>query len=414
MSELSTTTDVAIIGAGPAGALAAKWLVDRGVRVEVIEARYFPRFSIGESLLPQSMHYLEEAGLLHVLEEGGYQHKNGARFDQDGTSVDIDFRDKFTDGYGTTCQVERADFDHRLIKAAEQAGAVVHFGARISDFTAHTQTPCLTITPDEGPVRHLTARFVIDASGFGRVLARHEGLMRAPGLSERTAVFAHIEDHISDPGYDREKILLGAHASEAERWFWLIPFANGRASLGFVERAHRLTSLGDTPEAQHQALWKSFPYLTELLKDARLVREPATLGGYSADVERLHGPGYVLVGNAGEFLDPIFSSGVTIALRSARDAAALVYRSLQGDNVDWHLEFELPLRQGISVFRAFVDAWYDGSLATIIFHPDPPAYLKRMISAVLAGYAWDTTNPFVAAPRKHLASLAALCKKETA
>ncbi|MCM2973056.1 NAD(P)/FAD-dependent oxidoreductase [Larsenimonas suaedae] len=413
-STASDSTDIAIIGAGPAGAIAAKCLCDRGFRVRVIEAAQFPRFTIGESLLPQCMEDLAAAGLLDTVNDGGYQRKNGARFSQDEHVVDIDFRDKFSDGPGETFQVERAEFDHRLIQAAIEAGAEVRFGARVNGFTPDANAPSLDITPDDGAPYRLDARFVIDASGPGRVLARLCGLSRDPALSPRTAVFAHLHDNITAPGYDREKILLGAHHSAAERWFWLIPFSNGRASLGFVEPSDRLPQLGDSAEDRYRALWASFPELKRLLEHAELLRTPGEIQGYSANVTALTGPGYAIAGNAGEFLDPIFSSGVTIALRSGRRAAELAARELNGEAVDWRTEYEQPLRHGIDVFRAFVEAWYDGTLQTIIFHPNPPVYLKRMISAVLAGYAWDTANPFVANPRKHLGTLLDLCRKESA
>ena len=138
-----------------------------------------------------------------------------------------------------------------------------------------------------------------------------------------------------------------------------------------------------------------------------------SLGGYSADVSRLHGPGYALLGNAGEFLDPVFSSGVTIALDSALRAAPLVADQLDGDAVDWAQDFEAPLRRGVATFREFVDAWYDGRLPRVIFHPDQQPRVRQMIASVLAGYAWDIDNPFVAASRRRLTSLAERCELDS-
>ncbi|GHB16140.1 NAD(P)/FAD-dependent oxidoreductase [Salinicola rhizosphaerae] len=420
--------DVIVIGAGPSGATAAARLAAEGHDVLVIERAHFPRFSIGESLLPQCMQHLEEAGLLETVLAADYQPKNGAAFTRGGVETAIDFREKFTPGWGTTFQVERADFDQRLIDAARQKGAEVMFGAQVTAFHADSQRPAVELRTEDGESHRLGARFVLDASGYGRVLARLEGLERDPRQDSRCALFTHVQTAFSAPDHDREKILIGVHADDPGIWYWLIPFRDGRASVGVVGDAARLDALaadagpmageedrqGDDDSARLEQRWRALiatePRFRELLQGADLLRPVAELRGYSADVTRLTGPGYALLGNAGEFLDPVFSSGVTIALRSASLAVPLVERTLDGTEVDWANEFETPLREGIDTFRAFVDAWYDASLQTIIFHEDAPAELKARISAVLAGYAWDRSNPFVKAPRKHLDTLAALCR----
>lgn len=136
------------------------------------------------------------------------------------------------------------------------------------------------------------------------------------------------------------------------------------------------------------------------------------IGGYAANVEKLHGPGYALLGNAGEFLDPVFSSGVTIALRSADLAVRALLRQLAGETVDWQSVYDVPLRRGIDTFRAFIERWYTGELQDIIFHPQQAPRIRRMISAILAGYAWDETNPFVADPVRRLNTLHEVCRLE--
>jgi len=133
------------------------------------------------------------------------------------------------------------------------------------------------------------------------------------------------------------------------------------------------------------------------------------IGGYAANVEHLHGPGYALLGNAGEFLDPVFSSGVTIALRSAHLAVQTLERQLNGEQVDWQAEYDIPLRKGINTFRAFVERWYTGALQDIIFYPRQTTMIRRMISAILAGYAWDESNPYVADPVRRLDALHEIC-----
>ncbi|MCE8034129.1 NAD(P)/FAD-dependent oxidoreductase [Billgrantia tianxiuensis] len=406
------TTDVAIIGAGPSGAAAAAWLARRGLHVRVIERSRFPRFSIGESLLPQCMVHLEACGLLEAARAGDFQPKNGAAFTWRGQDTAIDFRDKFSPGPGTTWQVERADFDQRLIEGARQAGAEVEFDTSVEAFVADADHPSLTLVGPSGERRSLRSRFVLDASGYGRVLARLTGLARPSTLESRCALFTHIEDHIVCPRHDREKILIGLHPDHPGIWYWLIPFRNGRASVGVVGDRATLEATGIDDSERLWHFIHAEPRLAELLANAETTRDVGRLEGYSADVQQLHGPGFALLGNAGEFLDPVFSSGVTIALDSALRAAPLVERQLAGEKIDWETQFEQPLRRGVATFREFVDAWYDGRLPRIIFNAQQTPRIRAMISSVLAGYAWDENNPFVAASRRRLNSLAEACSDE--
>lgn len=405
-------TDVAIIGAGPSGAAAAAWLARSGLRVQVIERSLFPRFSIGESLLPQCMVHLETCGLLDAALAGGFQVKNGAAFTWRGKTTAIDFRDKFSDGPGTTWQVPRDDFDQRLIEGAREAGAQVQFETLVEDFTADAERPSLTLRTKDGQRRILRARFILDASGYGRVLSRLANLSKASTLESRCALFMHIEDRIDHPGHDREKILIGVHPVHPGVWYWLIPFSDGRCSVGVVGDRDTLQAAGEDDTSRLWNFLNEEPTLAELLQNATQVRDTNRLEGYSADVERLHGPGFALLGNAGEFLDPVFSSGVTVALDSAMRAAPLVKRQLAGETIDWDLKFEQPLRRGVATFREFVEAWYDGRLPKIIFNEQQSPRIRSMISSVLAGYAWDQSNPFVSASRRRLNSLAEACSSE--
>ena len=147
------------------------------------------------------------------------------------------------------------------------------------------------------------------------------------------------------------------------------------------------------------------PQSMEYLGEAGML--PAV--GYRANVKLLWGHGFALLGNAGDFLDRIFSSGVTRAFESASLAAAALDRQFGGETVDWQAEFAAPLKRGVDTFRAFVESWYRGGFQQIIFHADPPPLVGRMISAVLAGYAWDTTNPYVREAARPLAALEQLC-----
>lgn len=407
-SSTRTAVDVVIIGAGPAGAVAAALLRKAGRSVLVLERQHFPRFSIGESLLPQSMAYLEEAGMLQAVVEAGFQYKNGARFIYRDQASAFDFRDKHSPGWGTTYQVERAAFDDILIRCAAQQGADVRFGHTVRAVQTGT-TPLVNVVDEADHAYQIEARFVFDASGFGRVLPRLLNLETPTRMPTRAAIFTHVQDGIPVGATDRNKIAVVTHPERRDVWFWMIPLAGGRSSVGCVAEASFL----DVPDAERdatlRALIRQEPTLNRLIGDAPFLMPVRHIGGYAANVERLHGPGYALLGNAGEFLDPVFSSGVTIALRSAHLAVQTLNRQLDGEQVDWSADYDVPLRKGIDTFRAFVERWYTGELQDIIFYPDQTPSIRRMISAVLAGYAWDESNPYVADPVRRLNALHEVC-----
>jgi flavin-dependent dehydrogenase len=406
---MNTAVDVAIIGAGPSGAVAAALLRKAGRSVLVLERQHFPRFSIGESLLPQSMAYLEEAGMLQAVVEAGFQYKNGAHFVYRDQVSAYDFRDKHSIGWGSTYQVERAAFDDLLIRCAAEQGADVRFGHTVNAMTTG-DAPVLDVADEAGTPYEVHARFVLDASGFGRVLPRLLKLEAPTRMPTRAAIFTHVRDGIPVDAHDRDKITIAVHPEHRDVWYWMIPLANGRSSVGCVAEAAYL----DVPESEREgklrALIQSEPTLNRLIGQAPFLMPVRHIGGYAANVERLHGEGFALLGNAGEFLDPVFSSGVTIALRSAHLAVKALERQLNGESVDWSSEYDSPLRKGIDTFRAFVERWYTGELQDIIFFRDQTPLIRRMISAVLAGYAWDETNPYVADPVRRLNALHEVCK----
>jgi flavin-dependent dehydrogenase len=398
--------DVAVIGAGPAGSVAAAYLATRGYSVEVVERAHFPRFSIGESLLPQSMEFLEEAGLLGCVRAANFQHKNGAVFRRGFEEQSLDFGDKTTAGWSTTFQVRRDLFDQTLAQAAAKKGARITFGEEVIRFTPGEDGVKMLVRDESGAAREIAARFALDASGFGRVLARLLVLDRPADFPVRKAVFCHVRDNIADETFDRDKILISVHPENSSIWYWLIPLADGLSSIGAVGPEADLAAAGADSQAQLFNLIGEVDRMKGLLSQAEQIRPAGTIAGYACSVEKLFGPGFAMLGNAAEFLDPVFSSGVTIALKSAILAGRLLDRKFQGEVVDWMTEFEKPLKIGIETFRAYVEGWYDASFQNVIFsQPKQPTDVKRKIVSVLAGYAWDTDNPFVRDPKRYLAAV---------
>ena len=415
-------TDVVIIGAGPSGSSAAALLRQKGYAVTIIEKQYFPRFSIGESLLPQCMVFLEEAGLLDTVREHvesrGFQFKNGAAFLCGQKRSHYNFTEKFTDGPGTTWQVRRADFDHLLAQQAQQYGADVRFGHEVIAVDVASEQPILTVLDEIQQQYQIQAKFLLDASGFGRILPKFLDLESPSNFPVRRAIFTHIEDGIGDRAdFDREKILITIHEKDHRAWYWLIPFADGRASFGvvaeqdFFDHYQSEDIEQNEPEPLLKRILADDPALSQVLEQAKFDTPVRTLVGYSANVKHLAGRNYALLGNAGEFLDPVFSSGVTIALKSSSLAVPLLDRVLQGEQVDWMQEYEVPLRKGIQVFRAYVESWYEGEFQDVVFSSNQNESIRRMISSLLAGYAWDEQNPIHKNAKRRLNTLAEYCRE---
>jgi flavin-dependent dehydrogenase len=402
---------IVVVGAGPAGAIAAALLKRQGHDVLIIERQQFPRFSIGESLLSHCLDFVEEAGMLDAVKAAGFQLKNGAAFACGEHYSAFDFGETFSNGKPTTFQVQRAHFDKLLADEAARQGVEIRYQQTITAADFAGEQPVLDVQRADGTAYRVQAGFVLDASGYGRVLPRLLDLEAPSNFPLRQAVFTHVEDRIDDQGFDREKILVTVHPTMRDVWFWSIPFSDGRCSVGVVASAERFKDKPADLDACLRAFIDETPSLSRVLQNAVWDTPARTIGGYAANVKTLHGKGFALLGNAAEFLDPVFSSGVTIAMRSASMAAGVLHRQLQGEAVDWENEFAVPLKRGVDTFRAYVEGWYEGGFQDVIFYPDSTDDIRRMICSILAGYAWDERNPFVAEPKRRLRMLAEICAR---
>lgn len=397
--------DIVVIGAGPAGAISAAKLKEAGFTVLVLEKAEFPRFVIGESLLPKCMNYLEELDLLSAIEAENFQVKTGATFFHNDDSCDFLFAEKYTDGWDYTYQVKRADFDLALINAVAAKGIKVEFNATVTDVVAEKIKQVITYTDVDGNKNIVQSRFLIDSSGYGRVLPRLFGLDKQVATKNRGAIFTHVTDTNKS---EKASNNIFVHAfKENTAWVWSIPFSDNTCSVGVVGDVKFIKSCTEDNSAKFKDIIHNFPFLTERFGDTEFLIEPKNIINYSKSVTQLHGDGYVLCGNATEFLDPIFSSGVTLAMSSGYLSAELAIKQLNGENIDWDKEYSEVLNAGIDVFRSYVNAWYSGDLHTIFFAREINPVHKRQICSVLAGYVWDDTNPFI---KKHKTVLQTLAK----
>lgn len=402
-----TTCDVLVIGAGPAGSVSAALLHKAGYKVRVVEKETFPRFVIGESLLPRCMEVLEACDLIDAVKAQGFQQKNGAKFMRDGQIADYNFSDQHTKGWTWTWQVPRADFDTALIKAVAARGVQVDFNTTVTAIDFHDdESSTTTVKDSNGELETIDANYIVDASGYGRVIPRLFNLDEPSSLTPRKAVFAHMEDPDRLQHDEPNRITIINYSPGT--WTWVIPFSTGITSVGFVGSHEYFNNLSTDNSQIHKQMIDEHPYLSKRFGKSKRIFEPRHLEGWSSKTKSFFGKGYVLTGNVTEFLDPIFSSGVMFATVSSHLATTLLIKKLKGGQVDWEKEYMGELQSGINTFKAFVTTWYDGTLETIFYSKQQDPVMKRQVCSVLAGYVWDKTNPFVADPENSLRKLAKL------
>ncbi|MGO3812879.1 NAD(P)/FAD-dependent oxidoreductase [Mesonia sp.] len=388
--------DVAIIGAGPSGTVSASYLQQQGIEVKVIEKSKFPRYSIGESLIPRCMDNFEEAGLLDCLKAQNYQVKTGARFIKDGLASDFDFSKKFGEGWDWTWQVPRDHFDQVLAQECIRKGVDIEFESQVTDVRFTEENATLFIEDKEKETYQLEAKYVIDSSGFARVLARILDLEAAPRIPQHSSIFTQVKDVRRPNGSEGEAITFDI--IEQEVWFWYIPFSNGNTSIGFVATTEWFDQFkGTTTEQFTQMLSFTKKYYPQF-KELPFLFEPIQVKNIAKNVTKLYGNRFVLTGNSAEFLDPVFSSGVSFATESGLLAAKLIIKELAEKEVDWQKAYVDHMQEGVKVFSTYVKEWYNGNLQKIIMHQEHNLEIKEQVCAVLAGYVWNQENPFV---KKH-------------
>jgi flavin-dependent dehydrogenase len=385
--------DVLVIGAGPAGTIAASIIKQAGYDVTIVEKMKFPRFVIGESLLPRCMEALEEAGFLEAVKARGFQQKFGAKFVKDGVICDYLFEDQFTKGWTWTWQVQRADFDQTLANCCVEKGIPLHYETTVTDIRFNGTSSVTTVVDAAGESSTISAKFIVDGSGYGRVIPKLFNLDRPSSLPGRKALFSHLKDDKREMAHEPNRITIVTHRPGV--WIWVIPFSTGTTSVGYVGHPEFFEAFEGSDEAVFDQLISREPYLAERFRDAEKIFSPRVLQSWSSTTDKFYGDGFVLTGNVTEFLDPVFSSGVTLASVSSQLAAHLVIRKLQGGEVDWDKEYMEVMMQGVNTFRTYVNGWYDGTLDKIFFAKEPLPDIKNKICSVLAGYVWDLENPFV-------------------
>jgi len=408
---IEESVDVLIIGAGPSGCVSASYLQNNKVNVRIVEKSKFPRFVIGESLLPRCMDHFEEVGLLDCLKKENFEKKHGARFLKNGQVCNFDFSIKHTKGWDWTWQVPRDQFDSTLATEVQKKGIQIDFENEVIDVSFTNSTSKTIVKDKNGNLKTINSKFIIDSSGYGRVLPRILDLDIPSKLPKHSSIFTQISDNKRPIG--KEGTLITFDIISTEVWLWVIPFSNGNTSIGFVGPTEFINSFSSSRSEALLEMLKLSDYYYERFKDIDFLFEPHLIQNFSKSVKQLYGNGYALTGNSSEFLDPIFSSGVTFATESGLLAAKLAFKEINNTKVDWETEYAQYIKKGVDVFTSYVNEWYSGNLQKLFFHQPENPEIKKQICSVLAGYVWDETNPFVKKHNRIIHSVAHLIDLET-
>ena len=396
MTDTRTTYDFdfAVAGGGPAGSSAAISLAQRGHSVVLFERDPFPRFHIGESLLSTANDAFAALGVVEKMDAACFPDKWGARlFTHDGQSGrGVDFSDVTEVTKPKTVQVCREEFDKILLDRARELGVDVREGFRVTDCEFGPDAALLDVAgAEQGASSRMRVRALVDATGRYGLIARKFNLRRDEPLLANIAIFSHYKNVPRLAGDRPDDIRLVARADAG--WFWLIPISKELVSVGVVLPKNLFMGLPkvSNEEALDRAIADT-PILMELMRDATREWPVRVEKDFSYSASTYAGDRWILAGDAGSFLDPVFSTGVSIAMESGIEAAAELDRAKERNDFSARrfAAFSRRQRKRFRTFRRFVVGFYTPQFRDLFFDPHPPRHIFRAVVTVLAG-KWDAS-----------------------
>lgn len=391
---MSSSWDVIIIGGGPAGSTAAMTLAKEGKRVLVLEKEKFPRFHIGESLLPYNRRLFDELGLWEKIENAGFMPKRGAQFWLGDATRHI--RVTFATGayteYPESLQVERSKFDEILLNHARELGAAVQEECTVLEHQVTNDEVTVKYRNAEGTMEEARAAFIMDASGLGNVTANRAGLRKFYPTHKKLAIYGHF-DHVEMPaGRELGDILI---VRRRNSWCWMIPLDEKKTSVGLVMDAEDYKKQGKSPAEVFDEAVQKTPMLKQRFTNATAASPVHVTSDFSYRNDSLVSPRIVRVGDASGFIDPIFSSGVFLAMQSGNGGAKTVLEAIDARvaMTAGMKRYERETRRCISIYWEFIEKFYTVQFTQLFMNPAPFLKLPSAVNAVLAG---RTKLPFAA------------------
>jgi len=380
--------DVLIIGGGPAGSTAATLLARKGFSVTLLERERFPRFQVGESLLPYNNDLFERLGVTVPMTKGTFTPKYGAGFvTADGAlGYTFRFRENLPEAYHSSFQVKRAEFDELLLRNAAANGVDVREETAVTAVDLADPKRAI-VTTSNG--ERIEARFVVDASGHGAFLGNRIGGKEDVEALKKVAIFAHYKNVPRPEGRDAGNTMI---VVLRDAWFWLIPVSADTMSVGLVVSRDHLKSCGLSAEELLYQTIAGAPYLAERVKKEDRVTQVYVRRDFSFSVKRRSGKNFALIGDAAGFLDPIFSTGVFMAMKSADLAADAIEQRLRKGSMRLLRRYGRSFQSAMNKYFRFIDNFYRREFLEVFLQPKTDFGLIPVITGILAGNIFETQN----------------------